>query len=65
MRTTFSIRKTDTGYSFGYHDTERSLCTDLTRFELAALHEAISICLQQPPICAVSVHIASPKNGDG
>lgn len=65
MSCSFSIRKEDSGYSFGFQDTERYLSTHLTRFEMAALHEMISIALSQPPIFMVSMRIANAHAGDG
>lgn len=65
MDTTFAIHKTAGGFCFGYHDTERSLLTELTRFEMAALLDAITMCLQNTSVQTVSIRIATKRDGDG
>lgn len=65
MNTTFAFHKTDGGFCIGFHDTERSLLTELTRFEMAALLDAITMCLQNSSVQTVSIRIAAKHAGDG
>lgn len=65
MSTTFNIRREAIGYSFGFHDMERSSIISLTRSELAALHETISMFLSDTAILSISMHIGRKPDADG
>lgn len=65
MDTTFVIRREAIGYSFGYHDTERSSVISLTRSEFEALRETISMFLSDTAILCVSMRIATKPDGGG